>query len=605
MIPHQRHRPGLAQNKGTKSVNIKELVRAGHGDIKADMVITNGNLINVASSEIYPAEVAIKSGHVVAIGDVAHCKGPDTVLHDARGRYLAPGLIDGHLHVECSKLSVTSFARLVVPYGTTSIVSGLDQVLVVAGLEGVRHFLDEAADSPLTIHWGAPCKTPYTMPRSTVGHYFGPDDHRATHDWPECIGIWETVREFIQEEDEDVLEALEIARQNKLPVFGCAPMCRGHKLSAYASAGIRLDHESYEVQEALEKLRNGMFMVIRESSISHFLKENIQLATKLAPKAQHRISFCTDDVVATDVLKRGHVDNMVRMAIAEGVEPLSAIQMATINSAVAYRIDHKVGLIAPGRQADILLVDSPETFNVEQVIAKGEFVAEGLKMTRKLTPPARPEFLTGTMKVDPVSPDDLLVRSDAGQVKVLAMNMSREVPFVRNRRDAVLQVSDGVVAPDVAQDVLYLTVIERYGKTTNKPVAFVSGFGLKRGAMATSTAPDDNNIVCIGTNTRDMAAAINWIIEKGGGQAFAEDGRVTVGLELPIAGIVSDIDPVEMAAKEEALDDAARAAGCDLEWPFMNMFVLSITAIPEYAMTDLGAVDCVGLRIFEPVLEEI
>lgn len=586
-------------------MNIRELVRAGHGDIKADMVITNGNLINVASSEIYPAEVAIKSGHVVAIGDVEHCKGPDTVLHDARGRYLAPGLIDGHLHVECSKLSVTSFARLVVPYGTTSIVSGLDQVLVVAGLEGVRHFLDEAAAGPMTIHWGAPCKTPYTMPRSTVGHYFGPDDHRATHDWPECIGIWETVREFIQEEDEDVLEALEIARRNKLPVFGCAPMCRGHKLSAYASAGIRLDHESYEVQEALEKLRNGMFMVIRESSISHFLKENIQLATKLAPKAQHRISFCTDDVVATDVLKRGHVDNMVRMAIAEGVEPLSAIQMATINSAVAYRIDHKVGLIAPGRQADILLVDSPETFNVEQVIAKGEFVAEGLKMVRDLTPPARPAFLTGTMKVAPVKPDDLQVRSDAGQVKVLAMNMSREVPFVRNRRDAVLRVTDGVVAPDVAQDVLYLSVIERYGKTTNKPVAFVSGFGLKRGAMATSTAPDDNNIVCIGTNTRDMATAINWIIEQGGGQAFAEDGRVTVGLELPIAGIVSDIDPVEMAAKEEALDDAARAAGCDLEWPFMNMFVLSITAIPEYAMTDLGAVDCVGLKIFDPVLEEI
>lgn len=586
-------------------MNIRELVRAGHGDIKADMVITNGNLINVASSEIYPAEVAIKSGHVVAIGDVDHCKGPDTVLHDARGRYLAPGLIDGHLHVECSKLSVTSFARLVVPYGTTSIVSGLDQVLVVAGLKGVRHFLDEAAAGPLTIHWGAPCKTPYTMPRSTVGHYFGPDDHRATHDWPECIGIWETVREFIQEEDEDVLEALEIARRNKLPVFGCAPMCRGHKLSAYASAGIRLDHESYEVQEALEKLRNGMFMVVRESSISHFLKENIQLATKLAPKAQHRISFCTDDVVATDVLKRGHVDNMVRMAIAEGVEPLSAIQMATINSAVAYRIDHKVGLIAPGRQADILLVDSPETFNVEQVIAKGVIAAEGLKMVRDLTPPARPAFLTGTMQVQPVRPDDLLVRSDAGQVKVLAMNMSRDVPFVRNRRDAVLKVSDGIVAPDVAQDVLYVSVIERYGKTTNRPVAFVSGFGLRRGAMATSTAPDDNNIVCIGTNTRDMAAAINWIIEKGGGQAFAENGKVIVGLELPIAGIVADIDPVEMAAKEEALDDAARAAGCDLEWPFMNMFVLSITAIPDYAITDLGAVDCVGLKIFDPVLEEI
>ncbi|MCP5088243.1 MAG: adenine deaminase [Rhodobacteraceae bacterium] len=585
-------------------MNVRELIRAGHGDIKSDLVVTNGQLINVASAEVYPAEVAIKSGHIVATGDVDHCKGPHTQYHDAEGRYLAPGMIDGHLHVECSKLSVSSFAELVVPYGTTSIVSGLDQILVVSGLEGVRHFLDEANAGPMTIHWGAPCKTPYTMPRSTVNHYFSPDDHRATHHWPECIGIWETVREFIQEEDDHVIEALEIARKNKLPVFGCSPMCKGSKLAGYASAGIRLDHESYDVTEALEKLRNGMFILIRESSISHFLEENIQLATKHCPDAAHRISFCTDDVVATDILKRGHLDNMVRMAIREGVSPMEAIQMATINSAVACQIDHKVGLIAPGRQADILLVDSPETFNVQQVITKGEFVAQDLKMREPITRPERPQFLTETMKVAPVTADDLKVCSDAGTVKVLSMNMSLDVPFVRNRRDAVLGVTDGVVLPDTDQDVLYVSVIERYGKTTNKPVAFVSGFGLQYGAMATSTAPDDNNIVCIGTNPDDMAAAINWIIAKGGGQAFVKDGEVIVGLELPIGGIVSDIGPVEMAKKEEALDNAAKEAGCQLEWPFMNMFVLSITAIPEFAITDLGAVDCVGLKIFDPVLED-
>lgn len=584
-------------------MEIKELIRAGHGEVKADLVITNGQLINVASSEIYPAEVAIKNGYVVAIGDVDHCKGPETQFHDAGGRYLAPGMIDGHLHVECSKLSVSGFADLVVPYGTTSIVSGLDQILVVSGLEGVRHFLDEANAGPMTIHWGAPCKTPYTMPRSTVNHYFSPDDHRATHDWPECIGIWETVREFIQEEDDHVIEALEIARKNKLPVFGCSPMCKGSRLAGYASAGIRLDHESYEVTEALEKLRNGLFILIRESSISHFLEENIQLATKHAPEAAHRVSFCTDDVVATDVLKRGHLDNMVRMAIRAGVEPMEAIQMATINSAVACQIDHKVGLIAPGRQADIVLVDSPQSFNVQQVIAKGKFVAQDLKMLEPVARPERPKFLTETMKVAPVSPADLRVSTDEDAVKVLSMNMSTEVPFVRNRREAVLRASDGVVLPDTEQDVLYVSVVERYGKTTNKPVAFVSGFGLKYGAMATSTAPDDNNIVCIGTNPHDMAAAINWVIKKGGGQAFVKDGEVTVGLELPIGGIVSDIDPVEMAAKEEALDAAAREAGCPLEWPFMNMFVLSITAIPEFAITDLGAVDCVALKTFDPVLE--
>ena len=603
-------RPALGEDRKESTalertaLQIRELVRAGLGELKADLVIVNGQLINVASSEIYPAEVAIKSGHVVAIGDVDHCKGENTRYHDAEGRYLAPGMIDGHLHVECSKLSVTSFATLVVPLGTTSIVSGLDQILVVSGLEGVRHFLDEANAGPMTVHWGAPCKTPYTVPTSTVGYYFGPDDHRRTHSWPECIGIWETVREFVQEEDDKVVEALEIAAASKLPVFGCAPMCRGRALAGYASAGIRLDHESYEVEEALEKLRNGMFVLMRESSISHFLKENIQLATRLAPKSAHRISFCTDDVVASDVLRRGHLDNMVRMAIREGVEPLAAIQMATINSAVAYRIDHKVGLIAPGRQADILLVDSPEDFNVQQVIAKGELVAEDGAMTRALTPPARPRSLLDTFRVAPVEPQELRVRAERdGRATVLAMNMSLDIPFVRNRRDVVLEARDGIIAPDTEQDVLYLAVVERYGKTANRPVAFVSGFGLKSGAMATSTAPDDNNIVCIGTAAEDMAVAINWIIEKGGGQVLVDGGKVVEGLELPIGGIVADLEPAEMAAREEALDDAARRLGCTLPWPFMYMFVLSITAIPEYAITDLGAVDCVALDTFDPVLK--
>ena len=585
--------------------DIRTLIKAGRAEIKATTAIRGGRLINVASAEIYLADIAIYEDRIVAIGDVDAYVGPDTEIVDATGRCVCPGLIDGHLHVECSKLSVTSFAKLVVPVGTTSIVSGLDQILVVAGLEGVRHFLDEAKAGPLSIFWGAPCKTPYTVPTSTVGHYFGPDDHKATHDWPECIGIWETVREFIQEEDDDVLAALEIAARNKLPVFGCAPMCRGQKLASYASAGIRLDHESYNVEEALEKLRNGMFVIIRESSISHFLEENIQLATKLAPKAAHRISFCTDDVVATDVLKRGHVDNMVRMAIKEGVEPMAAIQMATINSAVAYRIDQTVGLVAPGRQADILIIDDPASFQVEKVMAKGKLVADGGRMCVDLEPPVRPAYLTQTFAVEPVKAGELVVRTEPGAKRVKALAMaSSEIIFVRKRRDVVLDVlNDGVVPPDIDQDVLYVTVVERYGKTRNRPVAFVSGFGIEAGAIATSAAPDDNNIVCIGASSEDMAVAINWIIQKGGGQVVVRDGEVIASLELPIGGIVADIDPAAMAGLEAKLDAAAAQLGCGLPWPMMSMFVLSITAIPDYAMTDLGAVDCIALDVFDPVLE--
>lgn len=584
-------------------MNLRQLIRAGRGEIKADLVVRNGTLVNVVSEEIYPADVAIFGDRIVATGRVEPYVGPGTRILDAAGKFLCPGLIDGHLHVECSKMSITSFAKAVVPLGTTSIISGLDQILVVAGLEGARAFLDEAKASPLKVFWGAPCKTPYTLPRSNVGHYFGPKDHEATHAWPECVGIWETVREFIQEMDEDVLSALEIARTSRLPALGCAPMARGIDLNAYLAAGIRLDHESYTAEEMLEKLRNGMFVVIRESSISHFLSENLRIVTEMGIKATRRISFCTDDVVASDILRRGHLDNMVRMAIAMGIPPLTAIQMATVNSAEAYRIDHLVGSISPGRIADILIVDDLTQFKVERVIANGMLAAEAGKLTARLEPPPRGPGLTRTFKAEPVSAEEIRVpsRSRQSQTRVLAMAVSPDRIFVRKRFDVSLPVVDGAVQADVAQDVQYVTVVERYGRTRNRPTAFVAGFGLKSGALATSSAPDDNNIVCVGNNGEDMAVAINHIIAGNGGQVVVDRGKVVAFLPLPIGGIVSDLEPEEMAAREAELDDAARALGCGLPWPFMYMFVLQITAIPDYAITDLGPIDCVNLKVFDPV----
>jgi adenine deaminase len=584
-------------------MDLRARISAGRGEIKADLVVRGGRLVNVISEEIYPADVAISGDRIVATGAVEAYCGPQTQTVDAAGSYLCPGMIDGHLHVECSKLSITSFAKAVVPLGTTAIVSGLDQILVVAGLAGAREFLDEANASPLKVFWGAPCKTPYTLPRSNVGHYFGPAEHEATHAWPECVGIWETVREFIQEMDGDVLAALELARQNRLPVFGCAPMARGISLNSYLAAGIRLDHESYTPAEMLEKLRNGMFVVVRESSISHFLTENLKIVTEMGISATRRISFCTDDVVASDLLARGHLDNMVRMAVAMGIPPLTAIQMATINGAEAYRIDHLVGSISPGRAADILFVRDLEDFRPERVIAKGKLVAEGGKLTAKLAPPPRSEGLTRSFNVAPITASE--IRVPAGQAtataRVLAMAVSPDQIFVRKGRPMVLPVQGGIVQPDAAQDVQYVTVVERYGRTRNRPTAFVVGFGLTSGALATSAAPDDNNIVCVGTNPEDMAVAINHIIANNGGQVVVEGGRVRSFLALPIGGLVADLEPEEMARQETALDDAARALGCRLPWPFMYMFVLQITAIPDYAMTDLGQIDCVNLKVVDPL----
>src|SRR5262245_4680140 len=584
-------------------MDFRQLIKAARGDLKADLVVKGGKLVNVVSEEIYPADIAIFGHRVIAIGNVDLYVGIGTRIIDASGKYLCPGLIDGHLHVECSKMSITSFAKAAVPLGTTSIISGLDQILVVAGPEGAREFLDEAKGGPLKIFWGAPCKTPYTLPRSNVGHYFGPQDHEATHSWSECVGIWETVREFIQELDDDVLAALDVARGSRLPVLGCAPMARGAHLNSYLVAGVRLDHESYTAEEMLEKLRNGMFVVIRESSISHFLTENLRLVTEMGIRATRRISFCTDDVVAADVLKRGHLDNMVRMAIEMGIAPLTAIQMATINSAEAYRIDHLVGCIAPGRLADILIVDDLRNFGVERVITNGRLAAEGGQMTENLAPPARSERITRTFNVSPISADEIRVsaRTDEPHVRVLTMAVTPQQIFVRKRLDVVLPVRGGRVLADSAQDVQYVTVVERYGRTGNRPTAFVSGFGLKSGALATSAAPDDNNIVCVGENPNDMAVAINHVIANNGGQVVVNERKVVSFLPLPIGGIVADLEPADMALRESERDDAARALGCRLPWPFMYMFVLQITAIPDYAITDLGPIDCVSLKVFDPV----
>ncbi len=573
----------------------------------ADLIVRNGRLVNVFTEEIYPADVAIAGERIVAVGDVGEWAGEKTAVIDAEGRHLVPGLIDGHIHLECSKLSVTMFASTVVPFGTTTVISGLDQILAVAGLEGVREFLDEARQCPLSVFWAAPAKMPYTFPESTVGFAFGPGDHAEAQSWPECVGIWETVQEFITERDSNVLAALDLAARNRLPVLGCAPMARGRQLATLLCAGIRADHECYSAAETLEKLRSGMYVMLRESSVAHLLDENIKAITEGGAKTD-RVGFCTDDVTAYDVLRQGHLDRLVRMAIERGIEPLKAIQMATINCAQIYRIDDQVGSISPGRLANIIMVGDLVAFGVERVIAKGRLVAENKQMIQPPEPPARSQRLLGTFRGKPVRPSDFLLRPEpgamgpAGTVRVLSMQMSEDVPFVRKRREAILPVRDGVVYPDTGQDLLYVTVVERFGKTSHHPVAFISGFGLREGAMASSASPDDNNILCVGTNPADIAAAVNHVAGAGGGQAVVRGGEVIAWLPLPVGGIVADVPPASMAQEEAELDDAARQLGCTFASPFMYMIFLSVTAIPDYAMTDLGLIDCVNLRVISPVL---
>lgn len=581
---------------------LKKLIRAGRGLVPAHKVVQGGHLVNVMSSEIYPADVAIYEEMIVAIGDVKDYIGEETEIIDATGKFLVPGLIDGHLHSECSKLSITSFAKAVVPCGTTCIVSGLDEYISVSGIEGLKEVFAEIKQSPLKVFWGAPYKTPYTFPTSTVSYNFTQETHKEVQKWPECFGVWETVREAVLEEDDDTLGALAEAHANRLPIFGCAPMARGKELNGYLCAGVRLDHESYDHEEVVEKMRNGMHMLVRESSVTHFLKENIRAVTEVNPALARRVSFCTDDVTATDIIEKGHMDHVVRLAMKEGVDPMTAIQMGSINSAEAYRIDHLVGSIAPGKIADILFVDSPETFNVEAVITGGKLVAKGKNLTYALNAPKRSAVLSSELKCEKTTKEDFEYRVDMekGTADVLSMNVVG--PFVRKRRDVTLTVENNIVQPDTEQDVLMVSVVERFGRNGNKSLAFCSGWKLKKGAMASSAAPDDNNIVVMGADANDMSVAVNHLIENGGGQVIVADGKIVEFLALPVGGIASDLDAKEIAYQETLLNKAAHALGCDLPEPLMYMFFLPITAIPDYAITDVGPVDCIALKTFDPIL---
>lgn len=578
-------------------------IDAGAAKIPADTVIENGTLANVDTGEFYRANVAIYQSKIVAVDeDISDYIGPETKHLDATDQYLVPGMIDGHIHVECSKLSMTRFAQAVVPHGTTSIISGLDEYISVIGVDGLKAIFDEIDASPLRVFWGLPYKTPYTIPTSTISYNVGAADHAHYQSDPRCYGVWELVREAVQMKDEDTLHAILEAQKNHKPIFGCSPMARGKELNEFLMSGVHIDHESYSHEEFMEKARKGVHVVIRESSVTKFLKENIRAITEGPAGIARHTSFCTDDVNAHDILEHGHLDHMIRLAINAGVAPMTAIQMATINGAEAYHIDDILGSIAPGKEADILLVDQPGTFNIQSVISKGQLVTDNGAPVIEFTAPTRSAAIQQTVKHAPMTATHFGYAADVETGTALVRTIHSIGPFVRKAQDIELEIRDGEILPDPAKDVALVSVIERYGINGNHAKGFISGWQIKRGAIATSASPDDNNLVVAGVNKDDMALAVNTLIEAGGGQVVVADGEILAFLPLPIAGITTDITPDELAQKELELKAAAQSLGSEIPDPLFYLSFLPITAIPDLAITDGGNVDYTKLEYFNPVV---
>ncbi|TES88417.1 MAG: adenine deaminase [Dehalococcoidia bacterium] len=559
------------------------LIAVAKGDQPADLILANARVVNTFTGEVISGNVAICDDRIAGIGDYHEAK---QVL-DVSGRYLAPGFINGHVHLESSMLDAGQYAQAVVPHGTSAIVTDLHEIANVCGLEGMRYVLDRIRQLPLDLFLMAPSCVPATH-LETSGASISPEDIRQILRWRETIGLGE-VMNFPGVIHGDATVLRKIALSQGQVIDGHAPGVSGKDLTAYIAAGIGSDHESVALEEAREKLEKGMFIMIREGSSEKNLEALLPLVTD---KTYKRCLFVVDDRSAYDLLHDGDIDAVVRKAIHLGLEPVRAIQLATINTAEYFRLDG-LGAIAPGYFANILALDDLDNLSVNMVFHRGRLVAREGQPLFSL-PRADNHAVTGTVHIKPVNPEKLRLSAPSAELPVIELVPGQ---IVTRKQHLKVKTANGQVIPDTERDILKLVVVERHRATGNMGLAMVTGFGLKKGALASSVAHDSHNIVTVGTSDEDIVMAIQEIERQQGGLAAVADGQVLASLGLPIAGLLSD-EPLEtVVARLGKLEQAARELGARLPSPFATLSFLALPVIPELKLTDLGLVDVTEFRL--------
>jgi adenine deaminase len=557
--------------------SLKEKIRVASGDGMADLLIKNGRVVDVFSGEIERKDVAIFGGVIVGFGDY---RARETI--DVKGDFLCPGLIDGHVHIESSMVTIPEFARAVLPNGTTSVVIDPHEIANVLGREGIRFMAESAKGIPLNVFIMVSSCVPATH-METSGAMLKATDLRPLLKEPWAIGLAEMMNfPGVIFRDPEVLKKIEMAKGKRID--GHAPMLSGKGLYAYLTAGIRSDHECTSPKEAKEKLKNGMRIMIREGTTARNLRSLIPL---VHPKNSRRFFFVTDDRHPKELLEEGHIDSMVRQAVRWGLDPILAIQMATLNAAEYFRLDD-LGAIAPGYRADIISFDHLGRFQVRKVFKDGKLVAENGNMVFPPRRQGKSLKLKGAVRVKPLKRDSFLARSDQSLAKIIQL-IPDQIVTKKVMKNVLLK--DGVAHPNVKEDILKIAVIERHKATGNVGIGFVQGFGLKKGAIGSSVAHDSHNIVLVGTNDTDMVKAVEVIQTMNGGLVAVSDGKVLASLPLPIAGLMSEASVAQVNFQLEALLRAARTLGCKIPDPFMTLSFLSLPVIPELKITDQGLVD--------------
>jgi adenine deaminase len=573
-----------------------ELIAVAARRAPADLVIRNCAWVNVHSREVIEgADIAIKAGRFASCGpDAAAMIGPATRVIDAEGRFLIPGLCDGHMHVESGMLTVTEFVRAVMPHGTTSMFVDPHEVANVLGLRGVRLMHDEALAQPINVYVQMPACAPSAPGLETTGAELGPAEVAEAMAWPNIIGLGEMMNyPGVVAADPRMLGEIAATQAAGKTVGGHYANPDLTDFPAYAAGGPADDHEGTREEDAILRVRQGMRAMLRLGSACYDVESQITAVTEKGLDPRNFI-LCTDDSHSGTLVNEGHMDRVVRHAIACGLEPLVALQMATINTATHFGLERELGSVAPGRRADCVLTSDLTTLPIEMVIARGQIVAEAGRCTAPMPDFRWPEDARHTVHMGrTLTAADFDIPAPEGADRVRA----RVIGVVENQAptkalEADLAVAGGLVATDMAADVCQIALVERHRGTGGVVNAFVSGFGYDVPcAVASTVAHDSHHMIVVGTSKADMALAANRLGAVGGGITVWRAGRELALVRLPIAGLMSDAPAAEVAADAERMVEAMRACGCDLNNAFMQHSLLALVVIPALRISDLGLID--------------
>jgi len=561
---------------------LQRRIQIARGQQPADLVLRNARLVNVCSGECYPADVALADGLVVGIsapGDVYHGRQE----RDLQGRWLAPGLIDGHMHIESTMLLLSEFTHIVTPRGVTAVMLDPHEFANVMGVDGIRYVLESSRGLPLSAYVMLSSCVPASSFESPYRVLVADDLLPFLAD-ERVLGLAEMMNmPGVLQGDEQVLAKIVATRKQGRVVDGHAPGLSGSDLCAYATAGVMSDHECTSLEEARQRIRLGMWLMIREGSAARNLEALLPLVKELHPP---RVFFVTDDRDPQDLTTRGHIDSMVRRAIALGLDAVEAIRLAPYNTAQYFRLYDR-GAIAPGFVADLVVLDDLDTFQVESVYKDGKLVAQDGRLLVDVPTLAFPG-ITGTVHLGRLRKSDLCIPGKPGLVEVVGIQPG-QITTTHLREEALLH--DGEIVADPARDLLKLVVIERHHASGRVGLGLVKGFGLRKGAIASSVAHDAHNLVIAGASDSDILKAARTLEEMGGGFACVVDGEVRARVPLPYGGLVSPLPVNELVQRLRALDAAAAELGCKLEHPYMTLSFLSLSVIPSLKLTDQGLID--------------